>query len=75
MDLLKSHEINLDYILELIFHRQREGKDKAELIEKISRVISASFEQRAKEPLMIRFIRQANLASFTHKNDVIDSFY
>src|SRR5690606_38415285 len=33
VDLLKSQEINLDYILELIFERNKKTKNKAELVE------------------------------------------
>jgi type I restriction enzyme R subunit len=42
VDLLKSQEINLDYILELIFEHNKKNKNKADLIYEIRRVIRAS---------------------------------
>lgn len=42
VDLLKSQEINLDYILELIFENNKKTKDKATLVEDVRRVIRAS---------------------------------
>src|SRR5699024_9887624 len=42
VDLLKSQEINLDYILELIFENNKKTKDKASLIQEVRRIIRAS---------------------------------
>ena len=56
IDLLKSQEINLDYILELVFEHNKKTKDKASLIEEIRRVIRASIGNRAKESLIVDFI-------------------
>jgi hypothetical protein len=39
---LKSQEINLDYILELIFDHNKMNKSKATLIEEVRRLIRAS---------------------------------
>src|SRR5699024_9312818 len=39
VDLLKSQEINLDYILELIFEHKKKTKSKADLVDEIRRVI------------------------------------
>ena len=52
VDLLKSQEINLDYILELIFEHNKKTKDKDTLITEIRRVIRASVGNRAKESLV-----------------------
>src|SRR5690606_37383707 len=49
IDLLKSQEINLDYILELIFEHNKKTKDKVALVEEVRRVIRASIGNRAKE--------------------------
>ena len=61
VDLLKSQEINLDYILELIFEHNKKNKSKATLIEEVRRVIRASLGNRAKESLIVDFINQTNL--------------
>jgi len=42
VDLLKSQEINLDYILELIFEHNKKIKSKSELVDEVRRVIRAS---------------------------------
>jgi type I restriction enzyme R subunit len=51
VDLLKSQEINLDYILELIFEHNKKIKSKSELVDEVRRVIRASLGNRAKESL------------------------
>ena len=75
VDLLKSQEINLDYILELIFEHNKKTKNKAELVEEIRRVIRASVGNRAKESLIVDFINQANLDKIKDKASIIDAFY
>ena len=75
VDLLKSQEINLDYILELIFEKNRKVKDKTELIDDILRVIRASLGHRAKEGLIVDFINQADLDQIRDKTEVIEAFY
>ena len=75
IDLLKSQEINLDYILELIFEHNKKTKDKASLIEEIRRVIRASIGNRAKESLVVDFINETELDSIEDKASIIDSFF
>ena len=75
IDLLKSQEINLDYILELIFNHNKKNKDKATLIEEIRRVIRASIGNRAKESLVVDFINETDFETIQDKANVIDSFF
>jgi len=75
VDLLKSQEINLDYILELIFDNNKKVKDKASLIEDVRRVIRASLGNRAKESLLVDFINQTDLDQIGDKASVIDAFF
>ena len=75
VDLLKSQEINLDYILELIFEHNKKTKDKSTLIKEIRRVIRASVGNRAKESLVVDFINETDLDTFQDKANVIDSFF
>lgn len=75
VDLLKSQEINLDYILELIFEHNKQIKNKAELVEEVRRVIRASLGQRAKESLLVDFINQTDLDQIGDKASVIDAFF
>lgn len=75
IDLLKSQEINLDYILELIFEHNKKTKDKASLIDEIRRVIRASIGNRAKESLVVDFINETDLDAIQDKANVIDAFF
>ena len=75
IDLLKSQEINLDYILELIFEKNQKLKDKGALIEDVRRVIRASIGNRAKESLVVDFINQADLDLFRDKVAIIEAFF
>jgi len=75
VDLLKSQEINLDYILELIFEHNKKVKDKATLIEEVRRMIRASLGNRAKEGLVVEFINQTNLDNIPDKASIIDAFF
>lgn len=75
VDLLKSQEINLDYILELIFENNKKVKNKAALVEDVRRVIRASLGNRAKESLLVDFINQTDLDQLGDKAGVIDAFF
>jgi type I restriction enzyme R subunit len=75
VDLLKSQEINLDYILELIFENHKNVKDKAALVEDVSRLIRSSIGNRAKESLLVDFINQTNLDNFLDKASIIEGFF
>ncbi|WP_160138595.1 type I restriction endonuclease subunit R [Chryseobacterium sp. c4a] len=75
IDLLKSQEINLDYILELIFEHNKKTKDKTALIDEIRRVIRASIGQRAKESLVVDFINETDLDKIQEKPNILDAFY
>ena len=75
VDLLKSQEINLDYILELIFEHNKKTKDKVALVEEVRRLIRASLGNRAKESLLVDFINQTNLDNIIDKASIIDAFF
>jgi type I restriction enzyme R subunit len=75
VDLLKSQEINLDYILGLIFEKNKKVKNKALLVEDIRRVIRASVGNRAKENLLVDFINQTDLDPISDKASVIEAFF
>ncbi|MFV0365193.1 MAG: type I restriction endonuclease subunit R, EcoR124 family, partial [Mangrovibacterium sp.] len=75
VDLLKSQEINLDYILELIFEKKKNIRDKATLIDEIRRVVRASIGNRAKESLIVDFINTTDLDTIADKAGIIESFF
>ena len=75
VDLLKSQEINLDYILGLIYEHHQKSTDKETLKEEVKRLIRASLGNRAKEGLMVDFIEQTSLDDIPGKEGVIEAFY
>lgn len=75
VDLLKSQEINLDYILELIFEKNKKVKDKELLVEEVRRLIRSSVGNRAKESLVVDFINQTDLDKIQDKANIIDAFF
>ncbi|HGE8426001.1 TPA: HsdR family type I site-specific deoxyribonuclease [Serratia marcescens] len=75
VDLLKSQEINLDYILELIFEHNKRTRSKADLVDEVRRLIRASLGNRAKESLLVDFINQTDLDKIGDKASVIEAFF
>ncbi|MEJ8590249.1 type I restriction endonuclease subunit R [Riemerella anatipestifer] len=75
IDLLKSQEINIDYIFELLFEHNKKKKDKAALIEEVRRVIRASIGHRAKESLIVDFINETNLDAIEDKAGIMEAFF
>lgn len=75
VDLLKSQEIDLDYILELIFEHYKKKMDKPALIEEMRRIIRSSVGNRAKESLIVDFINATDLDTITDKTDIMEKFY
>ena len=75
VDLLKSQEINLDYILELIFEKNKKSQNKETLVEDVRRLIRSSVGNRAKESLVVDFINQTDLDKIEDKASLIDAFF
>nr|WP_321458363.1 type I restriction endonuclease subunit R [uncultured Cohaesibacter sp.] len=75
IDLLKSQEINLDYILELIFEHNKKTKSKGDLVGEVRRLIRASIGNRAKEGLLVDFIGQTDLDKIGDKAGIIEAFF
>jgi len=75
IDLLRSQEINLDYILGLIFEHNKKIKDKIALTEEIRRIIRASLENRSKEGLIVDFINHTDLDELKDRAGVVEAFF
>ena len=84
VELLKSQEINLEYILELIFEKTSKFKDKEILndedklllIAEMRSVIRASVGNRAKESLINDFIMQSNFHDWKQGSHLfMEQFY
>lgn len=75
IDLLKSQEIDLDYILELVFEHNKKTKDKELLVDEVRRIIRSSIGNRAKEGLIVDFIHETNLEPIQDKSGIISAFF
>ena len=75
IDLLKTDEINLDYILNLIMQKAKESKDIEHLKDEIRRVIKSSLGTRAKEDLVMDFISKKRLSELKNDDNIIETFY
>ena len=75
IDLLKSQEIDLDYILELVFEHNKKTKDKDALIDEVRRIIRSSIGNRAKEGLVVDFIHDTDLEPIQDKAGIISAFF
>ena len=75
IDLLKSQEIDLDYILELVFEHNKKTKDKDALIDEVRRIIRSSIGNRAKEGLVVDFIHNTDLEPIQDKAGIISAFF
>lgn len=75
IELLKSQEITLDYILELIYEKNKKNLTKEDLKEEATRLIRASLSNRPKETLLIEFINETNFDQILDKASLVDCFY
>ena len=75
IELLKTDEINLDYILALIVEKSKNSESKEAMKAEVSRVIRSSIDIRAKEELVIGFINDTDLASLKDHDEIINAFY
>lgn len=76
IDLLKTDEINLDYILDLIFEESsKQEKSPAQLKSDVKRLIRSSLGTRAKENLIIEFMERTDLSALNSKDETLTAFY
>lgn len=75
IDLLKTDEINLDYILKLILEKYKEHDDIEVLKAEVKRAIRSSLGTRAKEELIMSYINSTRLSELKTNDDIVESFY
>ena len=75
IDLLKTDEINLDYILKLILEKYKEHDDIEVLKAEVKRAIRSSLGTRAKEELIMSYINFTRLSELKTNDDIVESFY
>ena len=74
IDLLKTDEINLDYILALILSKAKESEDIENLKSEVRRVIRSSLGTRDKEELIIDFINSTRLSELKNTEIYLNHF-
>lgn len=73
VELLRSQEINLDYIGELLF-QLKDSEDKEEIINRVRKVVRSSETQRNKAELLENYLEKADLKSLKTKEDILEDF-
>ena len=75
IDLIKTDEINLEYILALILEKTKDNENIESIKAEVRRVIRSSIDTRSKEEIVIRFINSTELNSLQTNNDILEAFY
>jgi len=75
IELLRTDEINLDYILALIFEKSNKGENLETLKLDIKHIIRSNLGTRAKENLIIGFMDKIDLKNLKSSNEIIENFY
>ena len=75
LELLKTEEINIDYILGLILKKSKEIEDIEKMKEEVKKIIRANIGTRAKEELVMKFINVTEFSELKSEPDIIEAFY
>lgn len=75
VELLKSQEINLEYILELLLEQHQKSATQDDLVDEMRRTIRSSIGNRAKESLIVDFIEETDLTAINDKADMMEKFF
>lgn len=75
IDLLKTDEINLDYILKIIIDKVKEVDNVDKLKDEVRRLIRSSMESRPKESLILEFIDKIDILDKKSLENIVENFY
>lgn len=75
IELLKTDEISLDYIINLISKKSKDVASEEDLKEEIRRVIRSSMDMRSKEELVLSFISKSSPDVLTDDKTILEAFY
>lgn len=75
IELLKTDEINLDYILDLILKKSKELDNKDSLEQEVTRAIRSSMSTRSKEKLILDFIQSQDFETLKEVKSIVETFY
>ena len=75
IDLLKTDEINLDYILKIIIDKVKKVDNVDKLKDEVRRLIRSSMESRPKESLILEFIDKIDILDKESLENIVENFY
>ena len=75
IDLLRTDEINLDYILQLIAEKTKSTDNLNAIEQEVRRAIRSSIGTRAKEDLIMKFMHSTDISTLSDHESIIDAFY
>lgn len=75
IELLRTDEINLEFILELILEKSKKSNSLESILEEVTRTIRSNMDLREKENLIISYLENYETDKFSSFEELIDSFY
>lgn len=75
IELLRTDEINLEFILELILEKSKKSNSLESILDEVTRTIRSNMDLREKEDLIISYLENYETDKFDSFEELIDSFY
>lgn len=75
IELLRTDEINLEFILELILEKSKKSNSLESILDEVTRTIRSNMDLREKEGLIISYLENYETDKFSSFEELIDSFY
>ncbi|MFC6277222.1 type I restriction endonuclease subunit R [Psittacicella hinzii] len=73
IEFLKTQDITIDYICQLLFEEKESGRDKQEIKETVSSIVNSSLEYHPKTELISDFIEQGELKDQDSPEEIFKS--
>lgn len=75
IDLLKSEDIDLGYIMKLIKEKSNNYTNYDDFVSDIIKIVKSNFTIRSKENLISRYLKKTDLEKLKTEDDVTETFY
>ncbi|MFV0379767.1 MAG: type I restriction endonuclease subunit R, partial [Anaerorhabdus sp.] len=75
IELLRTDEINLEFILELILEKTKKSISLESILDEVKRTIRSNMDLREKEDLIINYLENYETDKSSSFEELIDSFY
>lgn len=75
IELLRTDEINLEFILELILKKSKQSNSLESILEEVTRTIRSNIDLREKENLILEYLKDFEIEKFDSVEELIESFY